>query len=100
MHSLEKVEPISVNSQVCATNEQVAAHLDGEVVILGFQSGSYYGLDEVGAFVWDLVQQPRIVSEIRDALFNEYDVSLEACERDLLALLVDLESKRLIEVIQ
>lgn len=93
-----KTEPISLNSRVVATNEQVAATMDGEVVILGFQSGSYYGLDQVGAFVWDLLQQPQSVAEIRDAILAEYDVAPNECERDLLALLDDMATKQLIEV--
>lgn len=93
-----KTESISLDSRVVATDEQVAAQMDGEVVILGFQSGSYYGLDQVGAFVWEMLQQPQTVSEIRDAILAEYDVAPDECERDLLELLDDMASKQLIEV--
>ena len=93
-----KTKPISLFSQVVAGSDQVAAQLDGEVVILGFQSGSYYGLDEVGASVWEMMQEPRIVSDICNAILEEYDVAREDCERDLLELLTDLASKQLIEV--
>jgi len=54
-------------------------------------------LNPVGARVWALLQQPRPVREIRDALLTEYDVDRERCERDLLALLHALVAERLIE---
>lgn len=98
MDTLEKNRSISLSSVAVVSSELVAANLDGEVVILGFQSGSYYGLDQVGVFVWNLLQEPRKVSDIRDAIFDQYDVELVQCERDLLALLVELADRQLIEI--
>lgn len=98
MDSLEKKQSVSLSSVAVASNELVSANLDGEVVILGFSSGSYYGLDQVGVFVWDLLQQPRRVADIRDAILERYDVELAQCERDLLALLAEFADKQLIEI--
>jgi hypothetical protein len=98
MDSFEKRQSVSLSSVAVVSNELVSANLDGEVVILGFKSGSYYGLDQVGVFVWDLLQKPHKVSDLRDAIFEQYDVDLAQCERDLLALLVDLAERQLIEI--
>ena len=89
---------ISDNSKVVATKEQVSADLGGEVVILNMKNGVYYGLDPVGARIWSLVQDSTTVKVLRDAIFNEYDVDADRCERDLLVLLQDLASNELIEV--
>jgi coenzyme PQQ synthesis protein D (PqqD) len=89
---------ISKNSKVVATKEQVSADLGGEVVILNMKNGVYYGLDPVGARIWSLIQDPTTVKVLRDAIFNEYDVEADRCERDLLVLLQDLASNELIEV--
>jgi hypothetical protein len=98
MSLLEKRQMVSLDSVVVASGDLVSANLDGEVVILGFQSGSYYGLDQVGSFVWDLLQQPQQVAGIRDAILAEYDVEPATCQRDLLALLAVLAAKELIEI--
>jgi hypothetical protein len=90
---------LTLDSVVVATNEQLTARLEDEVVILGFQSGLYFGLDGVGQLVWDLVQQPRSVADIRDAILAEYDVTPELCERDLIQLLNDLTAKQLLHSI-
>ncbi len=52
-------------------------------------SGVYYGLNAVGASIWNLLQQPRTVSEIRDAILGEYEAEPQQCERDLLTLSLD-----------
>jgi hypothetical protein len=89
---------ISLNSTVAASENQVSSDLGGEVVLLNLVSGVYYGLDAVGARVWELIQVPRGVQEIRDTLLEEYDVEPERWERDLLALLDRLADEGLIKV--
>jgi len=98
MNSVEKKQLISLDSIVVASGELVSANLDGEVVILGFKSGSYYGLDQVGVFVWDLLQKPQKISDLRDAIVDKYDVELAQCEQDLLSLISALAEKQLIDI--
>jgi hypothetical protein len=52
----------------------------------------------VGVFVWDLIQQPRKVTELRDAICAEYDIEPARAESDLLALLQQLAEKQLLEI--
>ena len=89
---------VSVDSTIMATKEQVSADLAGESVILNLKSGVYYGLDPVGATVWGLIQEPKSLSEVRDAVLQEYEVEPERCERDLLALFQELAEEGLVEV--
>ena len=99
MNSLFQKKPsASLDSIAVVSGELVSANLDGEVVILGFKSGSYYSLDQVGAFVWDLLQKPQKVSAIRDSILHEYDIDIQQCEQDLFNLLNDLADKGLIEI--
>ncbi len=93
---LERV--ISGRSMVTAAKDQISADLSDEVVMLHLKSGVYYGLDAVGARVWSLIQEPRAVSEVRDALLEEYEVDPDRCERELLAFLQELAAQGLIEV--
>jgi hypothetical protein len=89
---------VEVYSIVVAAKEQVSSDLAGEAVILDFKSGVYYGLNEVGASIWNLIQEPKTVSEIRDAIVAEYEIEPEVCDRDLKVLLQQLEASGLIEV--
>ena len=89
---------ISISSVVVAAKDQVSSDLGEEVVVLDLKNGVYYGLDAVGARIWNLIQEPKAVNEIRDVLLDEYEVEPEHCERDLLALLEELVAENLVEV--
>jgi hypothetical protein len=88
---------VSGHSTVVAARDQVSSDLGKEVAILDLKAGVYYGLDAVAARIWNLIQEPRTVNEIRDILLEEYEVEPERCERDLLALLERLAAEGLIE---
>ncbi len=89
---------LSVHSVVSAIREQVSCPLGDESAILNLKNSIYYGLDPVGARIWNLLQQPRSVAEIRDALLAEYEVEPDRCERDLLGLLETMCGEELIQV--
>ena len=89
---------ITLDAVVVASSEQVHRKLGDEAVILGLSRGTYYGLDEVGLRVWELLQQPVGVSAIRDRLLAEYEVDPARCEEDLLAFLGELLEQQLIEL--
>ena len=89
---------ITSDMTVVVSKVQVSCDLGGEASILNLNSSVYYGLDAVGARVWNLIQVPVKVATIRDTLLQEYDVERETCERDLLDLLGQLAAAELIEV--
>jgi Coenzyme PQQ synthesis protein D (PqqD) len=89
---------ISRHSLISLSNNQVSCDLAGEAAILNLADGVYYGLDQVGAFVWNMLGAPRTVADLCAGVIAEYDVDPEQCERDLLILLEDLASKGLVTV--
>lgn len=89
---------LSIHSIVVATREQVSCPLGEESAILNLKNSVYYGMNPVGARVWNLLQQPRSVAELRDVVLAEFEVGAERCERDLLELLEKMRAEGLIEV--
>ena len=89
---------LSVHSIVSATREQVSCALGDEAAILNLKNTVYYGLNPVGARVWNLLQQPIAIGHLRDVLVEEYDVEATRCESDLLELLEKMRSEGLIQV--
>lgn len=90
--------PISGSSVVVAAKDQISCDLAGEAAILNVKSGLSYNLDPVGARIWSLMQQPRPVAEIQNAITSEYDVEPDRCALDLTALLEKMLAEGLIEV--
>jgi hypothetical protein len=89
---------ISGRSVVVVARDQVSCDLAGEAAILNVKNGLYYGLDPVGARIWDLMQEPRAVDDIQNTIASEYDVEPERCAQDLADLLQKLLAEGLIEV--
>ena len=92
------MKKISESSVISVTKDGVHCDVENEVVILGLKDGVYYGLNPVGAFIWNLIQEPKTVAEIRDAVLEEYDVEKEVCEKDLMELLTELSDKGLVKI--
>ena len=83
---------------VVVSQDQVSCDLSGESAILNLKAGVYYGLNEVGTRIWKLIQEPRRVGELRDAILEEYEVEPDRCEADIIALLQAFMENGLIEV--
>jgi hypothetical protein len=86
------------DQEFVAAPGQVSSELSGEAVILSLQSGTYFGLNEVGAFVWLLLKTVQTFSGICDAVQAQYEVEREMCEADVQALLQQLQAAKLVEV--
>jgi Coenzyme PQQ synthesis protein D (PqqD) len=90
---------VDVDKTVVVAKDQVAANISSETVVLDLKSGIYYGLNSMGTFVWNLIQTPIRIEQIRDAILAEYEVEPFQCEQDLLQLLDDLAKAKLVEFV-
>jgi hypothetical protein len=92
------VSGLSPEAVVARRSEPLTATVDGELVMLDPRTSRYFALDAVGLRVWELLEQPRSVAALCDALAREFEVSPEACRRDVLAFLEQLETAELLDV--
>lgn len=78
--------------------QQVSSTLENETVILDYERGIYYTLDEVGTFIWKMLQQkPMTIAELKSGVLAEYDTDEAICENDIYALLKALSDEKLVE---
>jgi hypothetical protein len=97
MYDTMRLMQIVETSTVVAVPNQISSSLGEEAVILELTQGVYYGLNAVGARIWELLKEPRTAGEIRDVILDEYDAEPEAVTRDLLGLLTELADRGVIE---
>jgi len=88
----------SSNQIVTAAPEQLSSRLGAETVILNMRSGVYYGLNPVGARVWELAQNGSSIAGIRQRVLSEFDVVEQVAEQDLSELLAEMHSEGLIQI--
>ncbi len=70
--------------------------IDDEVVMMSLEKGKYYGLNEVGSRIWELIQEPIKLSDLVENLISEYDISKETCIADTCRFLQQLEKDHII----
>ena len=95
---MAKQNKVSNYSIIRATQDQVSSDLAGEAVIPHLNSGVYYGVNEVGARIWNSIQQQKTVNDLQGMLLEEYEVEPEQLRSDTLPLLQQLAAEGLIEV--
>ncbi len=52
---------------------------------------SYFGLDEIGTRIWQLLQEQKDIQSITETMLNEYDVKDEQLKKDTQDLLKQLD---------
>src|SRR5207237_7913745 len=70
----------------------------GESVLLNLKNERYYGLDEVGTRMWQVLTTSDSVDAALEILIAEYDVEPERLRRDLDELIDKLAAQGLLEV--
>jgi hypothetical protein len=68
-----------------------------ETVLLDLKQERYYGLDDVGSRVWELIGAGLAPAQLIEHLVREYDVDASRLRADLAALLDELVSAGLLE---
>ncbi len=92
---------ISRTTKLVLSSNQVSACLSPDeqnnVIILGLRDGLYFELNEVGAKIWGLLQEPRTVESVVNALLEVYDVPRADCEADVLSICEQMLQRGLLE---
>lgn len=92
-------EPVLTNNRFEAVKEHLYSEIKGEGVILSLKNGKYYGVNPVGASIWQVIQSPSTLREIQTAITREYDVDQETCNQEVLAFLEQMVNEELIEIV-
>lgn len=89
---------ILLSSVVVCTDENLSCDMQGEAVVLNLETGTYFGLNPIAAFIWQLIQKPAKVSFVREELLKEFRVDASQCEADLLSFLKQLSANGLVRI--
>lgn len=74
--------------------------LDGEAIILDFESGKYFELNATGTRIFQLIEKHGDLNRVHGEMLAEFDVELDRLGPDLAALVKDLKAKGLIELVE
>lgn len=89
---------ISFTMRVSIPKDILIRQVDGESVILNLSSERYFGLDEVGTRMWQVLSDCESIQNAYETLLYEYDVTPEQLRNDLYQLIEQLVENGLIDV--
>jgi hypothetical protein len=87
---------MNLDQTVAFSERVISQEVTGETVILDLESECYFGLDEVGTRIWQLIRDSGELRAIYNTLLDEYDVEASRLRTDLEALITDACERGLI----
>lgn len=84
--------------QLLPVSEAVESQVGDEVVLLHLTNGVYYGIDAIGALVWQGLKNGTRPSDILDSLLLEFDAPAQVLEADMRKFLSDLLASDLVRI--
>ena len=90
---------MNVHDKVTIPPQVLVNPVDEELVILDLTSGTYFGLNPVGAQIWQFLSAGKTLAETCKAMVENYDVSPSEIERDVVHLINELLSKNLVQIL-
>jgi hypothetical protein len=72
--------------------------VQGESVLLNLNSGRYFGLDDIGTRMWQLITTSPSLQGAYETLLAEYDVGADRLQQDLQNLIGKLAEHGLVEI--
>jgi len=74
----------------------LSAAVDEELLMMSVDQGRYFNLNGVGARIWELLAEPVTLTQLVDALVEDYAVEAEAARGEVEAFLADLRARGLL----
>ena len=87
-----------MTGRITVPDHVIVRQLGDESVMLDMASGYYFGLDPVGARIWQLLLETSSLAEIVERLAQEYDVTPEQAKSDLVRFVEELKAHGLLNV--
>ncbi|WP_169053621.1 PqqD family protein [Alteraurantiacibacter aquimixticola] len=80
-----------------ASEDAIAREVGGELVLMHLASGTYFGLNAVGARIWQLLEAgEQSLAGLCRTIVTEFDAPADVIEHDIAALAGDLEEHELV----
>lgn len=69
---------------------------DDNLIMMSVRKGRYYGLNEVGSRIWELLEHSTTEAEVAGKVLAEYEVAPEICANEVREFLTRLRERGLL----
>src|SRR4051812_40458590 len=99
MPEAEKIQ-VSLRDIVAISPNVVFQFVDGEAVLLNFQSGVYFDLNGTGTDIWKILSEDGSLASAHSRLAEKYAIDPQLIEDDLLVLTSALVANGLVTIVR
>ena len=85
-----------MNRTVRRSDKVVGAPLDDTFLMMNLDKGKHHSLNDVGARIWELLDQPTTEENLVRAMLVEYDIDPKTCAEQVSAFLDALRQRDLL----
>jgi len=94
------ISAIALDDSIMMSRGVVFRRLGATTILVNIVSGTYFGLDEAGSRIWELLLAHSMIGKAAAAMAREYAVTREVVAQDVLRLVRDLHAKQLVRIIR
>ncbi len=76
--------------------EMIHTEIDNEIVMMSIENQAYFGLDEIGALIWNRSENIISINDLIPDILKTYEVDEAILRKDLNELLESMLEKNLI----
>lgn len=81
------------------SRETLHSEVGSDIVALNVERGHCYGMENVTAEVWKLLERPLTIDQLCEALVASFDVDPATCAADVRALIETMTSEGLVDAL-
>lgn len=89
---------ISLHSVIARGTDHVEAESGGQTMMMHIEKGRYFAMAETAQSIWGVLDKPKSVRAIVDAMMERFDVDRATCETDVVAFVAELAENGLVTV--
>lgn len=97
-HSIKSLKMDQSSKLQRVENGFLSSKLGEETVMMNLNNGDYLGLNSVASDIWDLLEQPIMLSDLNAKILSMYHVNKEQCEAEVNSFLEKLMDNKMLIV--
>lgn len=87
---------MELNLELKRSEDYVFNEVDGELVMMNIETGSYASMNETGKSIWEALEGTQTVETVLNGLTKEYDITFEQAQKEVTPFLIQLQEKGII----
>jgi hypothetical protein len=91
---------LTLKTKVIIPKDVLFHKVGEEMVLLNLVNGKYFSLDDVGADIWSLIVEKGDLDAVHQSLLQQYEVTPQSLEQDLLELAGRLVENELLQIVE